>query len=272
MTRTIGIAVLLALIAAVAVLVARSRWTDAQRAVGPEAEAERNPFDVRPRGKRPTAEPAYDHTAVVEKFCTTCHVLPPADCEPKDQWPSRIRQMYGYAQRERPVPLADIPPIRVPIEYFMARAPDYLEVPQDAMGSPPSPLAFARHGITLDAIPSPPAISSVKFVKLSDDAPTQLLICDMRHGLVVLWTPSRPHQPAKVIGRVAHPSHTHVVDLDGDGLRDVLVANLGVLWPLDTSDGSVVWLRGRGNDRFDSIVLLKGVNRVNDVQTGDFDS
>ena len=64
----------------------------------------------------------------------------------------------------------------------------------------------------------------------------------------------KPDEPAQVIARVAHPSHATVVDLDGDGLRDVLVANLGDYWPVDTTEGSVVWLRNRDKGRFDSVV------------------
>ena len=161
--------------------------------------------------------------------------------------------------------------MHVPVRYFTSRAPEELPVPEGALGSPPSPLGFQRRSIRLDAIPSPAAISCVKFVRLTNDGPVQLLVCDMRHGLVVLWTPSRPDEPAKVIGRVPHPCRVQVVDLDGDGLRDILVANLGEFWPLDTDKGSVVWLRNRGKDRFDAVVLADKLSRVADLQAADFD-
>jgi hypothetical protein len=93
----------------------------------------------------------------------------------------------------------------------------------------------------------------------------------MRHGIVVLWTPSSPGESATVIGRIAHPSHVQVVDLDQDGLRDILVANLGEYWPVDTDKGSVVWLRNRGQGQFEPVVLLEKLGRVNDVQAADFD-
>ncbi len=35
-----------------------------------------------------------DDTTVVEKLCSTCHVLPPPDCEPKHLWPAKIEEMY----------------------------------------------------------------------------------------------------------------------------------------------------------------------------------
>ncbi len=268
--KTIGILVLTALIAGAAAMVVWSRRDYVQRPQGPAA-AERNPLSVGLHANLSAAAGMNDAAEVVGEFCTNCHVLPTPDCEPKDMWPAKIEEMYGYARGERRVSDKEIPPIHVPVEYFTSRAPEYLPVPEGAMGSPPSPLAFAHRMIVLDAIPGPPAVSSVKFVRLSDDGPSQLLICDMRHGLVVLWTPSRPDEPASVIGRAAHPCRTQVVDLDGDGLRDILVANLGVFWPLDTTEGSVLWLRARGKGRFESIVLLGGVNRVADVKAADFD-
>jgi hypothetical protein len=208
---------------------------------------------------------------LVEKFCGTCHVLPPPDCEPRSLWAKKIQEMYDYAQSGRAWPETQMPTIEQATAYWTSRAPEYLELPPDAMGSPPSPLPFDRQTIELACIPGPPAVSNVSFVRLADDRPPQLLVSDMRHGLVVLWTPSRPAEPAQVIGRVPHPSRTHVVDLDGDGIRDVLVANLGVFWNVDTDQGSVVWLRGRGDDQFETIVLVDHLSRVNEVQTADFD-
>lgn len=207
----------------------------------------------------------------IEAFCSTCHTLPPPDTEPKARWRGRIELMYSFAKGPRPVPADRIPPIEAVIEYFVLRAPVELPIPADALGSPPSPLPFRRHPIALEAIPSPPAVSGVKFVQLSEGGATELLICDMRHGLVVLWDPSRPRNSARVIAHVPHPCRTQVVDLDGDGLRDILVANLGEFWPLDTDKGSVVWLRNRGRGRFEPYTLIDKLSRVSDIQAVDFD-
>lgn len=208
---------------------------------------------------------------VVEKFCSTCHVLPAADVEPRDMWPSKIKEMYSYAESERPWPRTEIPTLEAATDYWTARAPETLVLPPDTTGSPPSPVPFQRRDVELPGIPGPPAISCVHFVRLSDDAPVQLLVSEMRHGMVLLWTPSRPKEPVEILGRLKHPSRTQVVDLDGDGVLDILVANLGVFWPLDTDQGSVVWLRGRGGEQFETIVLADHLSRVNEVQAADFD-
>ncbi|MCR4411526.1 MAG: FG-GAP-like repeat-containing protein [Thermoguttaceae bacterium] len=222
----------------------------------------------------PTEEPdapVPDPAATFGTFCSTCHVLPPPDVEPRRLWPAKIRQMYRYARGPRPQPPEKIPPIKAAIAYWSSRAPEDLTLPSDAMGSPQSPLPFARHEIVLKSIPSPSAISCVNFCRLSDEAPVQVLLSDMGHGLVVLWTPSDQASPDRVLARIPHPSRTHVVDLDRDGLRDILVANLGDFWPVDTTKGSVVWLRNRGGGQFEPVTLIDGLGRVNDVQAADFD-
>ncbi len=73
-----------------------------------------------------------------------------------------------------------------------------------------------------------------------------------------------------VLGQVAAPAHAEVVDLDGDGINDLLVANLGSFPGTNAKVGSVVWLKGSKDGTFTPITLLEGVGRVADVQAADF--
>jgi hypothetical protein len=272
MKRRVGCSFVVILLAA-AVLVSLY-WNVSQQPLPGHAPAapESNPFDI--RLTQPPGGPSIhisQSDQLIEKFCSTCHVLPPADCEPRHLWAEKIQEMYDYATSDRPWSGDDMPSIQEATRYWASRAPEQLELPAEITGSPPSPLPFRRHEIWLDGIDGPPAISNISFVRLTDDNPTQLLISDMRHGVVMLWTPARPEQPAKVIGRVPHPTRTFVVDLDGDGILDILVANIGVFWNVDTDQGSVVWLRGLGDEEFETHVLIDGISRVNDVKAADFD-
>ena len=69
---------------------------------------------------------------------------------------------------------------------------------------------------------------------------------------------------------MAAPAHAEVIDLDGDGINDVLVANLGSFPGTNAKVGSVVWLKGNRDGAFTPITLLDGVGRVADVQAADF--
>jgi hypothetical protein len=62
------------------------------------------------------------------------------------------------------------------------------------------------------------------------------------------------------------------VDLDQDGFLDLLVADLGDFWPVDTDKGRVLWLRNVGDDRFETVEIFTGLGRVNEVKAADFDA
>lgn len=273
MRKRIGIAVLLPAIAAVIASAVAVRVGG--RRVEPRSIPESgksNPFGVRVEEARSAGneERVRQGEVAVEQFCSTCHVLPPADCQPKRVWRDRIEMMYGFAKGARPVQEHVIPPMDDAIRYFVSRAPEEFALPADALGSPPSPLGFRRREVTLEAIPGPPAVSGVEFVRLSEGGPVRLLVSDMRHGVVVLWDPSRPGESPQVFGVVPHPCRPRVVDLDGDGRRDLLVCNLGEFMPLDTDKGSLVWLRNRAEGRFEAVTLIDKLSRVADVAAADF--
>jgi len=100
----------------------------------------------------------------------------------------------------------------------------------------------------------------------------------MRHGLVMVYQPYLPEPKWRTLAKlrnpanteVWHPAHTEVVDLRGDGHKDILVADLGSFPPTDRRCGRVVWLRDDGNGKFTAITLLEQVGRVADVQAADF--
>jgi hypothetical protein len=60
------------------------------------------------------------------------------------------------------------------------------------------------------------------------------------------------------------------VDLNKDGILDILVADLGSFSPTDRRCGSVVWLRGQPDGSFTPVTLLDQVGRVADVRAADF--
>jgi hypothetical protein len=58
-------------------------------------------------------------------------------------------------------------------------------------------------------------------------------------------------------------------DFDGDGRKDMLVADLGQFFPADHHDGAVIWMRGLANGTF-SQFWLDDWPRVADVESADF--
>jgi hypothetical protein len=66
------------------------------------------------------------------------------------------------------------------------------------------------------------------------------------------------------------PVHAEVVDFDGDGDLDVVVASMGFVFPNNDRIGTVFVLENDGRQNFTPHVLLENIERVTDVRAGDF--
>jgi hypothetical protein len=77
-------------------------------------------------------------------------------------------------------------------------------------------------------------------------------------------------QPAFAAGRI--PIRIEAIDLDGDGLLDLAVANQGKYEPA-VIPGDLSWYRGHGNGTFDPrVVLFGGTSRTSDLTVADLDA
>jgi hypothetical protein len=227
---------------------------------------------------RPPATPA-DIVEQVHNFCGgSCHAYPPPDTFPRRVWRQEVERGFKFFEGSG-LPLK-APPFESVVRYYEKRAPEELPAAVWKSASRPLDLQFEQL-----SYPGPEgierfAISNVNLVHLpapgkpppgkADRQPLDILACDMAGGLVMLLRPYEPSPAWKVLARVPHPAHAEVIDLDGDGIADILVANLGSFPPTDERLGSVVWLRGRPDGTFTPITLLDKVGRVADVQAADF--
>jgi hypothetical protein len=209
----------------------------------------------------------------IEEYCSKCHAYPPADSFPRSAWRQEVEKAYKIiAQSNRPMKRQDgkTPSMEEVISHYEERAPLELAMAIIPKAAGPLPLRFHREDFPVARQASEPAVANVNLVHLFDERRLDVLACDMRAGLVMALRPYAPSPAWEVLGKVPNPCHAEVVDLDGDGVKDILVANLGSMDPADHYDGSVVWLRGNRDGGFTPITLLKNVGRVADVQAADF--
>src|SRR5262249_15433567 len=117
-----------------------------------------------------------------------------------------------------------------------------------------------------------PAISHVAIVHLTNAKLPDLLACDMVTGELLIHRLGGSSESCAVLASdLAHPAHAEVVDLDQDGLKDILVADLGTPLPSDERLGRVLWLRRTNHGGYKMRTIISGLGRVCDVKAADFD-
>lgn len=239
--------------------------------------------EVPPSAKAPVDPP--DIAEQVHAFCGACHAYPSPASFPQRHWRNEVER--GYRFFEKSAMSLPVPPIDSVVRYYESRAPADLPSPEITPATRPLGIDFERVSYPGPKTNDRFAISNVNLVHLPEPGkpipmrdgpqPLDILACDMRSGLVMLLRPYEEKPVWKVLANradnkqaPANPAHAEVVDLDGDGILDVLVADLGSFPPTDLHCGRVVWLRGKPDGTFAPLTLLSDVGRVADVQAADF--
>jgi len=219
-----------------------------------------------PAGTPVPPKPARElNEAVLRERCSACHLFPEPKMEPRWAWGANVRDMYKLLDLSE-----ELPPDKV-IAWYEKRAPERFPLYRSDAHLDAGRLRTRVRSFTPEGPPRPHMVSSVRLVDLVDDARLELVVCDMVNGVVLIGYPYRDDPVLHRIADVPHPAHAEVVDLDHDGKRDLIVADLGSAAPGDDTRGSIVWLRGLGGLEFEKHVLLEGLGRVADVEAADFD-
>lgn len=210
-----------------------------------------------------------DQQKRIEEFCTACHLYAGPQAFPKWYWERTqvIEKMYalaGIGAHE-----SGVPPASVTREYFLDRAPKFVLLPNSkALG--PGTLKLKPHRISPKSAKPEPQVSHVALVP-GENGRQDVLLCNVQDSVVMVVRPwTKPVQTA-VVAKVAVPSHAELVDLDGDGFKDLIVAELGTLLPEEHDKGQLIWFRGTPDGKFAPMVVLDRVGRIGDFEAGDVD-
>ena len=211
----------------------------------------------------------------VQVFCSRCHALPEASEAPREDWRREIQQAFHF-HKNSPAKNDPAPDFEVVVAYFERKAIPYADFTAPPLGdSDPGRVRFSKIEVRIADAPHAPAISGLTWIGPQQDRPGALFACDMRSGGLYAVSPSGDCEVvlAPKSETLANPSHIEPCDLDGDGLRDLVVADLGKIYPADHQEGRVVWFRSNSAaGGYEPIEIGGALARVADVEPGDFDA
>jgi len=210
--------------------------------------------------------------AAVRKLCGHCHEFPEPKWLSKTGWRETIIEMSKVPDFHKFYP--DRPEIEQVIEWYTSRAPAQLEPPADIADRELEADSFEVTTLVMAGAGEPPMIADVKPVSLTPGSQSEdVLYTDMRQGTVrQIFDPGSHPRDMTIPSDLKNPARLNTVDLDGDGLLDILVGELGSFLPIDHSLGEAVWLRQAAPGRFETVRLASGLGRVTEVQAADLDA
>lgn len=232
-----------------------------------------------PRPRQEAAALPADIEDQVRAFCgAACHAYPEPANFPRRHWRAEVERGFSFFDRSGLG--LDPPRLAHVVRYYEDRAPEEYPWPDrkpssrpclvsfETLGYPPpegGPKAMISHVLPV-RIP-PPGVTDPAAIARE---PVTLVACDMAAGRVLALRPADPMPQWRELGKVPHPAHAEMADLDGDKITDFLVADLGSFGPTDRKCGSVVLLKGQADGSYKPMTLLKDVGRVADVRAADF--
>ncbi len=252
----------------------RTRWLLAALALavlgtaGGLAYALRGPGSAAATAVARRPEPAEATAEEVHRLCGACHAYPPPDTFPRAAWRKEVHQGYDFFHDD-PSYRFPYPPLEAVVRYYERRAPEALAaLPPTAATQPP--VRFDRRTYRPGGTTRPPGIANVNVAALFHEDRPDVLVCDALNREVLALDPRASPPAWKTLARGLCCARAEVVDLDGDGINDVLLAVLGSFYATDDRVGSVVWLRGAADGTFTPITLIDGLGRVADVRAAPF--
>ena len=206
---------------------------------------------------------------LVNQYCGACHAAPSPDILPKRHWPALIRTMVGLRQERMGHTGISERQMNDIIALYYGSSPDELPtLPYRETALAPSSFAMSDLGAKTRL----PYITNVNAARLMQSDAPQLLVCDAEARKLLLLSAARGRWRETPVADVEVPVHTQIVDIDGDGDQDILVADLGQFSPVDGPVGRVLLYRQGPRQRFERELLLDKLGRVSDARAVDLDS
>jgi FG-GAP-like repeat len=189
-------------------------------------------------------------------FCSACHVMPLPASFPRVAWYEEVRRGFNFYYDSGRTDL-QVPVQSEVVAWFREQAPTAL--PEADLQHQPHAVSFRRAELSFES-PAPDQVTAISFLDIVEESPSAG--SGARRVIEKSWP-----------GVASNPAAVRQADLDGNGLADLIIADLGSLLPADHDRGQLVWLPdARAELAGPPVNLLPGVGRVADVRTADFDA
>lgn len=211
-------------------------------------------------------------------FCSGCHAMPLPASFPQANWYDEVKRGFGFYHQSKRKDL-ELPAVQSVVDYFRSRAPVVLEIPNETSVPNSDRVRFHTAEISLPRTGqnanNPAAISFVGHLRTdrSGSGGMEVVFSDMANGGLFLEVFRTTAQSVRRLAELQHPAAACCCDLNGNGLIDLVVADLGSFNPADHDRGRVVWIADMKDTLASRAVvpLCEGIGRVADVQPADFD-
>jgi hypothetical protein len=217
-----------------------------------------------------TADAAEDLEARVRASCSTCHPFPPPDILPRWHWRTVIEGMVPVKNSVAPRSFSMGFSVDEASAWYESQAPERLPVAYTLTRREPGPLRFRRQYVRMGP-ESEPAVATVQRVDASVIPGADLVLAapNMTSGGIHLV--SRPRN-VRHLSEGQHPARVTSGDLDGDGLADLVVSDLGHPLPTEELVGRVLVGINGGDGSFEFETVLDRVGRIADARSFDLDA
>ncbi len=205
---------------------------------------------------------------LVNSYCGACHAVPRPDVLPKRSWPAVIKTMVAITKERQGRTIVTEEQMNDIIAFYYGSSPEelprlpYIEAPASASRFVSKDVG-ARTGL--------PFITHINAAKVTTTKDIELLVCDGEAKKLFLLTRTSEGWKERALADIEIPVHTEVVDMEGDGDLDIVVADLGQFPPLDALAGKLYLLRQTSPGTFEKELLLEHLGRVSDARAVDLD-
>lgn len=208
---------------------------------------------------------------LIQRYCGSCHHLPSPSLLPRHSWPRVIDSMVELAKNrtgQDVIPAEAVPHIKA--LYYGSSPEELASLPYIDRPHPNVEWSAA----TIDSGSSIPQILNIQRVELESEYDLNFLVSDGERGELRLLQTDGGESLAweeTVLAQIELPIKARVVDFNGNGRQDILVADLGDFAPSGVLAGKIFLLEQNAEGGYEKKRLMHQLGRVTDIRALDLD-